>query len=84
MNPALWMPLSLVPAGRTVRLRRIKAGGGLQSRLAAMGLLPGVQVQVCYNDHDGAIVLGLDGCRLMLGRGMAEKVSVEEGAGGQE
>jgi ferrous iron transport protein A len=79
MNPALWMPLSLVPAGRSVLLRRVQAGRGLISRLAAMGLLPGVRVQVCHNDRNGPIILGLNGSRLMLGRGMADKMSVEDG-----
>ncbi|MGI6098605.1 MAG: FeoA family protein [Kiritimatiellia bacterium] len=78
MNPALWMPLSLVPAGHSVRLRRVQAGSGLASRLTAMGLLPGTQIQVCHNDRNGPVILGLNGNRLMLGRGMAEKVSVED------
>ncbi|MDZ4200073.1 MAG: FeoA family protein [Kiritimatiellia bacterium] len=79
MNPALWMPLSLVPTGRSVLLRRVQAGHGLTSRLTAMGLLPGVRVQVCHNDRNGPVVLGLNGSRLMLGRGMADKMSVEDG-----
>ena len=78
VNPAMWMPLSLVPEGRSVRLRRVQAGSGLAARLTAMGLLPGAQVQVCHNDRNGPVILGVNGSRLMLGRGMAEKVSVED------
>jgi len=78
MNPAMWMPLSLVPEGRSVRLRRVQAGEGLAARLTAMGLLPGAQVQVCHNDHDGPRILWINGRRLRLGRGMSEKVSVED------
>ena len=77
MNPAMWMPLSLVPEAPGV-LRRVQAGEGLAARLTAMGLLPGAQVQVYHNDHDGPVILGINGSRLMLGRGMAEKVSVED------
>ena len=80
MNPALWMPLSLAPSGRSVLLRRVRAGhDGLTSRLAALGLLPGVRVLVCHNDRNGPVILGLNGSRLMLGRGMADKMSVEDG-----
>jgi ferrous iron transport protein A len=82
MNPALWMPLSLVPAGRSVRLCRVQACGGLAARLTAMGLLPGTQVQVCHNDRNGPVILGVNGNRLMLGRGMAEKVSVADAGDG--
>ncbi len=78
MNPALWMPLSLVPSGRSVLLRRVRAGQGLSSRLAAMGLLPGVRVQVCHNDRNGPVIIGINGSRVMLGRGMTDKVTVED------
>jgi Fe2+ transport system protein FeoA len=76
-NPALWMPLSMVASGRSVVFRRAWAGQGLASRLAAMGLVPGVEVHVYRNDRNGPVVLGIAGSRVMLGRGMAEKLSVE-------
>jgi Fe2+ transport system protein FeoA len=79
MNPALLMPLSMVTAGRSVVLRRIRAGRGLCSRLAAMGLIPGTEVHVHRNDRNGHVVLGVAGSRVMLGRGMAQKMCVEEG-----
>jgi Fe2+ transport system protein FeoA len=79
MNPALWMPLSVVSEGRSVVLRRVKAGRGLTSRLAAMGLIPGVEVHVHRNDRNGPVVLGVAGSRVMLGRGMAQKMCVEDG-----
>ena len=79
MNPALWMPLSLVPAGHSVVLRRVRAGDGLNSRLAAMGFLPGARGRVCQNNRNGPVILMINGSRIMLGRGMAEKLSVEDG-----
>ncbi|MBN1676178.1 MAG: ferrous iron transport protein A [Kiritimatiellae bacterium] len=78
MNPALLMPLGAVPAGRSVVLRRVQGGRGLTSHLAAMRLLPGVRAQVCRNDRTGPVLLGVNGSRMMLGRGMAEKVWVQE------
>jgi Fe2+ transport system protein FeoA len=79
MHPGLCMPLSLVSTGCSVVLRHIRAGCGLTSRLAAMGLIPGATVHVYRNDRNGPVVLGLHGGRVMLGRGMANKISVEEG-----
>ncbi|MHC4646690.1 MAG: FeoA family protein, partial [Planctomycetota bacterium] len=46
-------PLSTVKSGETVRLTRIDAGHGLNSRLASMGLLPNVQITVVRNGHPG-------------------------------
>lgn len=80
-NPALWMPLSMVSAGRSVVLRRVNAGRGLVSRLTSMGLIPGVEVHVHRNDRNGPVVLGVAGNRFMLGRGMADKMSVEDAEG---
>jgi ferrous iron transport protein A len=73
------MPLSVVAAGRSVVLRRVNAGRGLTSRLAAMGFFPGLEVHVHRNDRNGPVVLGVAGSRVMLGRGMAEKIYVEDG-----
>lgn len=76
MNPASIMPLSLVSSGRSVILKRVQAGCGLASRLTAMGLLPGAKLQVYINNKRGPVIIGLHGNRVILGRGMAEKVSV--------
>ncbi len=77
VNPGMHMPLSAVPTGRSVVLRRIRKGHDLASRLAAMGFVPGVIIDVHQNDQRGPVVVGLKGGRVMLGRGMAEKMAVE-------
>ncbi len=69
--------LGTVKPGETVVLRGVQAGCGLSSRLAAMGLVPGVMLNVCQNYHHGPVVVGVKGQRLMLGRGMAEHIYVE-------
>ncbi|MFN2351351.1 MAG: ferrous iron transport protein A [Kiritimatiellia bacterium] len=78
MKHGCQFPLSLAMPGRSVVLRRVRGGHGLTSRLAALGLLPGVVVDVCNNDRHGPLVVSLKGSRLMLGRGMADKLAVEE------
>ncbi len=69
-------PLSAVTAGETVKLAKIEAGRGLNSRLASMGLLPNVEITVVRNSHPGPFVISVKGSKMMLGRGMAHKIMV--------
>ncbi len=78
MNPAFWMPLNCISSGLSVVVRSIRDGGGLTSRLTAMGMLPGVTLQVYRNDRTEPVVLELNGCRVMLGQRIAAKVWVQE------
>jgi len=71
------MPLSMVNSGRRVRLLAIRAGRGLQARLAAMGLVPGVELEVIRNSHHGPFIVSVKDTRLVLGHGMAHKIEVE-------
>jgi len=57
------MPLSFVKAGRRVRIFVVDASHGLQGRLAAMGILPGEEIEVLLNS--------------VRGHGMAQKIQVE-------
>jgi ferrous iron transport protein A len=68
--------LSSVKAGEKVRLVSINAGHGLKSRLTAMGLLPDEEVTVVSNGQPGPIVIGVKDSKVMLGRGMADKIMV--------
>lgn len=70
------MPLTIVQAGRRVRVLAVEAGYGLQGRLAAMGLIPGVEVEVLQNTMNGPFLISVKGSRIMLGRGMAQKIQV--------
>jgi len=76
--PKTLMPLSLVPANATVVLQRVRGGQGVNTHLAAMGLLPGVRIDVRHNDLRGPVLIGLNDSRLALGRGMAQKLYVQE------
>ena len=70
------MPLSMVAVGRKVRLVSIDAGQGLRSRLAAMGLVKNTEISVVNNSHPGPFVINVKGTKVMLGRGMAQKIMV--------
>jgi len=70
------MPLTVVQPGRRVRVLSIEAGDGLQGRLAALGLIPGVEIGVVQNSGHGPFLVEIMGGRVMLGRDMANKVMV--------
>ena len=62
--------------GETVKIVKIEAGRGLNSRLASMGLVPNVQITVVKNTHPGPFVISIKNSKVMLGRGMAHKIMV--------
>jgi len=70
------MPLTIVQAGRRVRVVTVEAGHGLQARLAAMGLIPGVEIEGLQNRVNGPFMISVKGSRIALGRGMAQKIMV--------
>ena len=70
------MPLEVVQAGRRVRIIAVDAGRGLQGRLVAMGLVSGVEIKVLRNSMHGPILIEVKGSRIMLNRGMAQKILV--------
>ena len=71
------MPLTMVTAGKTVRLVGVRAGHELLGRLAALGLVPGVEIEVVNHSLRGPFIVSVKGSRVMLGRGMAHKIMVE-------
>ena len=60
-----------------VQFLKVDAGRGLKARLAAMGLLAGVEFKVINNGHPGPLVIDLKGSRIILGRGMGGKIIVK-------
>lgn len=70
------MPLSMVQSGELVQVVAVRAGWGLQRRLADMGLTPGVRVKVINSQGRGPVILDLRGSRLALGHGVAHKIIV--------
>ncbi len=63
--------------GQQVRISKVDCGHALRAQLCAMGLRPGARVEV-VSVNDGPVILSIMGGRLMLGRGMANKVLVRE------
>lgn len=72
------MPLAMVSPGDIVTVVNIRAGWGLTRRLADMGLTPGTKIRVINSQMSGPIIIDFRGSRLVLGRGIAQKIMVEE------
>jgi ferrous iron transport protein A len=73
------MPLSMASSGDVVEVATVRAGWGLQRRLADLGLIAGVKVRVISRGRPGQIVLDIRGSRLALGHGVAAKIMVVAG-----
>lgn len=69
-------PLSTVKAGEKVKVAVINAGHGLNSRLASMGILPNVEITVISSGWPGPFVINVKDSKVVLGRGMADKIMV--------
>jgi len=76
MEQNQFRPLSAVEAGETVRLVRVDAGRGLNSRLASMGFVSNVEITVVSNGHPGPFVIVVKDVKMVLGRGVAHKIMV--------
>jgi Fe2+ transport system protein FeoA len=68
--------LASVKDGETVKIVSIAAGCTLNSRLRAMGILPGVEIIVVNNRKAGAFVVKVKEAKMVLGRGIANKIMV--------
>ena len=66
----------MIDNGKRVRFLKVNAGRGLQTRLASMGLYPGVEMEVISNNPHGPFIVDVNGSRLILGKGMAHKIIV--------
>jgi len=70
-------PLSTATTGDTVRLVQVRAGRGLNCRLASMGFVPNVEIRVVSNSHPGPFVVVIKDVKMVLGRGVAQKILIQ-------
>jgi Fe2+ transport system protein FeoA len=66
-------PLAAVPVGRRVRISNFAGGRMVRSRLASLGLNLGQEVTILQNNR-GLIMVGVNGGRVALGRGVSQKI----------
>ena len=78
----LEQPLASVPSGQRVRITGHKGGRMLRARLLALGLNLGREVDILQNNR-GLIIVGLNGGRIALGRGISQKILTAPVAAGE-
>lgn len=71
------MPLMAAKQGEVLIVRSFKGGTRSRMRLMSMGLRVGDRIDVISNLNQGQLVIALDYKRLVLGRGLAEKIMVQ-------
>ena len=69
--------LSNLHPGQKAIIKEISAGSYANKRLYEMGFNTGADLKVIKNDR-GPIVVSLSGNKIALGRGLAEKVIVDQ------
>jgi Fe2+ transport system protein FeoA len=70
------MSLSQLASGQKAKIVQINGGYGFRNRLIDMGLCPGREISVEQNTLRGPIVIKILNSKIMLGRGMADKIIV--------
>lgn len=70
--------LSEIASGESAILKKIIGGHEIRQRLTAMGLLPGQTILVVKNGHPGPLVVKVKESKIVLGRGMSQKIKVEK------
>ncbi len=68
--------LDEIPVGQRVRITGHRGGRMLRARLLAMGLNLGREVEILQNNR-GLIIVGINGGRVALGRGISQKILAE-------
>ena len=72
------MPLFSAKPGEHLKIREITGGAGAKMRLLTMGLRKGDKIEVITNNGQGQLAIAVDLKRYVLGRGLAEKIMVEQ------
>jgi ferrous iron transport protein A len=75
--PESLIPLSDLPRESRAIVRYLRGGRGVSTRLAGMGVTPGVEVTVLQNFGRGPMIITVRDTRIALGRGETFKVLVE-------
>jgi len=70
-------PLSDLPRESRAIVRYLRGGRGFSTRLAGLGVTPGVEVTVLQNFGRGPMIVTVRDTRIALGRGETFKVLVE-------
>ncbi|MFC1798955.1 transcriptional repressor [Thermodesulfobacteriota bacterium] len=70
------MPLDMAKQGERLVIEDFSGGAGARMRLLTLGLKIGDTIDVVTNIHNGQLVIAIAQNRLVLGRGLAQKIIV--------
>jgi len=71
-------PLTELKKKTTAVVKRIEGGMIMQRRINSMGVIPGKKINIISSQlFGGPIVVDVEGFRVAIGRGMADRVIVE-------
>jgi len=70
------LPLAMMAIGDRVWVVEIKGGHRMVRRLTDLGIGPGMEITVVNRTESGSVIVGLQGCRIGIGAGMAHRVMV--------
>lgn len=72
------MPLSLLPINKKARITSILGGYGFQRKLGVMGIREKQEIKIVSKQpFRGPLTVEIRGSQMTLGRGMAQKITVE-------
>jgi len=72
------MPLGFLEVGQEAVVRNVIGGCGLRTKLSEMGFVQGIKIFNIRNDGFGPVIVCVMESRIAVGRGMAQKIMVEE------
>ena len=70
-------PLSNARSGQRCKVKGIEGGRHLCARMAAMGIYPGVEMEVVCSGCDCPCLVRVHGSTLSLGAGLSNKILVD-------
>ena len=72
------IPLTQLPVNKKGRIIRLDGGRGFQRRLRVMGIREGQLIKIVTRQpFRGPLTIKVGVCQMTLGRGMANKITVE-------
>jgi ferrous iron transport protein A len=70
------LPLAMTSVGDRVWVVQIKGGHRMVRRLTDLGIVQGSEITIVGRAKGGSVIVGLQGCRIGVGAGMALRVMV--------
>jgi len=71
------MPLNFVGTGKFAKIKSVQGGEGMCKKIMEMGMSTGAIIKIMKNDS-GPLIVKVGETRLVLGRGMAQKIMANE------